>query len=109
LIIIPVPWEVTVSYSSGTAQGPEAILKASSQVDLYQSDIAGAWKMGIHMLPVPEDLRAMGSKYRSSASKYIQWLESGSPGENARTFAPIPGEVDQACREMEEWVYQKAK
>ena len=34
LIIVPVPWEVTVSYGAGTARAPEAILKASLQVDL---------------------------------------------------------------------------
>ena len=31
LVIIPVPWEVTVSYRSGTAKAPKAILAASSQ------------------------------------------------------------------------------
>ncbi|MBL7721274.1 MAG: arginase family protein, partial [Chitinophagaceae bacterium] len=34
LVILPVPWEVTVSYAAGTARAPEAILKASLQVDL---------------------------------------------------------------------------
>ena len=29
LIILPIPWEVTVSYGAGTSRAPEAILKAS--------------------------------------------------------------------------------
>ena len=29
LIIVPIPWEVTVSYGAGTARAPEAIFKAS--------------------------------------------------------------------------------
>lgn len=33
--IIPAPYEKTVSYGGGTAQGPEAILKASYQLEAY--------------------------------------------------------------------------
>ncbi|MDV7400086.1 arginase family protein, partial [Arthrospira platensis SPKY1] len=31
IIVIPVPWEVTVSYGSGASKGPEAILASSFQ------------------------------------------------------------------------------
>jgi agmatinase len=33
--VIPVPWEVTVSYGAGTAGGPDAILEASNQLELF--------------------------------------------------------------------------
>lgn len=33
--VIPVPYEATVSYAGGTANGPEAILDASDQLELY--------------------------------------------------------------------------
>lgn len=55
LLIIPVPWEVTVSYHTGTAAGPQAILKASSQIDFYMKDIPDAWKLGVSMLPIPKN------------------------------------------------------
>ena len=29
IVVIPVPWDVTVSYGAGTSDGPEAILEAS--------------------------------------------------------------------------------
>ena len=45
VVILPVPWEVTVSYASGTAQGPDAIRTASAQVDLYDPAVDDAWKM----------------------------------------------------------------
>lgn len=38
IIVIPVPWEVTVSYGSGASKGPEAILDASFQVDLNHQE-----------------------------------------------------------------------
>ena len=33
--VIPVPYEATVSYAGGTARGPEAILEASDQLELF--------------------------------------------------------------------------
>ena len=35
VVVIPVPWDATTSYRAGAAGGPEAILAASRQVDLY--------------------------------------------------------------------------
>lgn len=109
LIIIPVPWEVTVSYTSGTAKGPEAILNASYQVDLYQDDIYDAWKMGIFMLPISREMAELSSKNRILARNYIHWLESGSPQEEEIRFAAVPEVITKACSEMNSWVYEIAK
>ena len=54
--ILPVPFEATVSYGGGTARGPEAILRASTQVELWD-DLLGfePYRHGIWtdaMLPV---------------------------------------------------------
>ena len=37
--VLPVPYEGTVSYKSGTAAGPEAILDASRQVEKYDEEL----------------------------------------------------------------------
>lgn len=34
-VVVPVPWEATVSYGGGTARGPRAILDASAYVELW--------------------------------------------------------------------------
>jgi hypothetical protein len=39
LVFLPIPWEATTSYGGGTVFGPEAILNASSQLDLYDLDV----------------------------------------------------------------------
>ncbi|MBI3882727.1 MAG: arginase family protein [Sphingobacteriales bacterium] len=44
LVILPVPWEVTVSYNAGTARAPEHVFKASLQVDLFDRDAVDVWK-----------------------------------------------------------------
>jgi agmatinase len=40
VVILPVPFEATVSYGTGTAQGPTAILRASQQVEFYDERLA---------------------------------------------------------------------
>jgi agmatinase len=39
-VVLPVPYEGTVSYGGGTALGPAAILRASTQVELYDEQLA---------------------------------------------------------------------
>ena len=62
IIIIPVPWEVTVSYGGGTANGPEAVFEASFQVDLFDSFVKDAWKKGIFMEEIDEQLNRSAVK-----------------------------------------------
>lgn len=68
IIVIPVPWEVTVSYGSGASKGPDAILEASYQIDLLHQDFPDLWKLGIYMDEAPKKLK----KY----SKNIKNLQS---------------------------------
>jgi agmatinase len=39
VVVLPVPYEATVSYGGGTGRGPEAILRASTQVELYDEQL----------------------------------------------------------------------
>ena len=46
--ILPVPWEATVSYGAGTRRGPQAILDASEQLELWDERCECApWRRGI--------------------------------------------------------------
>ncbi|CAN5321358.1 agmatinase family protein [soil metagenome] len=64
LIIVPVPWEATVTYHKGTAAAPEAILKSSRQIDVFVREIPDAWKLGIAMLPVPLEIKKESDRVR---------------------------------------------
>ncbi len=65
-VILPIPYERTVSYGRGTQYGPQAIVEASTQVELYDVMLdSEAYKAGIHTLPplqinhlVPNDIKA---------------------------------------------------
>lgn len=39
VLILPIPLEATVSYGKGTGRGPEAIIRASQQVELYDHEL----------------------------------------------------------------------
>jgi len=52
VLIWPVPFEKTVSYGHGTAEGPSAIIDASRYMELYDEELQGETaQIGIHTLP----------------------------------------------------------
>jgi agmatinase len=52
VLIWPVPFEKTVSYGVGTALGPQAIIDASRNMELFDEEIGGETsQIGIHTLP----------------------------------------------------------
>ncbi|HTQ56281.1 MAG TPA: agmatinase [Bryobacteraceae bacterium] len=60
VLIWPVPYEKTVSYGHGTAQGPDAIIDASRYLETYDEELGGetAAALGIHTLPAIDTDRA---------------------------------------------------
>src|SRR5271166_3569938 len=52
--ILPIPLDLTTSYMGGTRLGPDAIIAASNQVELYDTEVGfeAAPLYGIHTLPV---------------------------------------------------------
>ena len=49
VVILPVPFDGTVTYGKGTSRGPEAILEASMQVELFDEETRRQpFKVGIH-------------------------------------------------------------
>jgi agmatinase len=52
-LVLPVPYEATVSYKSGTAAGPMAIIDASAQVERFDEELlADCAAAGVATLPV---------------------------------------------------------
>lgn len=104
VVVIPVPWEVTVSYSAGTARGPQAVFDASPQLDLFQFDIPDAWKMGISMLPVSEEWLEKSDALRKKSEAYIKALEENTLSQQGEEVQNVPETVNRAAEEMIEWV-----
>ena len=108
LVLMSVPWDVTTSYREGTAGGPDAILDASLQVDLYDLHNPDGWRRGIGTLPIGDTLELRGKKLREEARRVIEhWESGGTGGESVRRriarvnegSAKLNAEVyDEACR-----------
>ncbi len=109
LVLIPVPWDVTVSYSTGAGKGPAAILEASKQVDLFLQDIPNAWENKIYMVPVPEELRKQSKKARKAAEQYIEFLLDAPAVAKSAEGKELLNVVNSACHEMNMWVYDQSK
>jgi len=55
IVVLPVPYEGTVTYGKGTRNGPQAIIDASKHVELYDDEIDfEPYTRGIHTLPTME-------------------------------------------------------
>ncbi len=105
LVILPVPWEVTVSYGSGTASAPAAVVQASRQVDLYNESFPHAWKHGIAMTAVPAELESLNRTTRPKALEVIEAVSGGSQDPSPEVLA----QVNSACETMVARVRSEAR
>lgn len=101
LILIPIPWEVTVSFNTGTAHAPAKILEASVQVDAYVPAIKDAWKLGISMLPIPEAIKNENDRLRQLACHQIGRVERG---EVISEDDPLAQKINEACENLNVYV-----
>jgi agmatinase len=102
-VLIPVPWEVTVSYGGGTIDGPQAIFDASFQVDLYDPTKKDAWKLGIGMDHINGNLYKKSELFREQAEELIEQLSEGKDVGGNEAFKKI----NDACIQMNEWVKER--
>lgn len=106
LIVIPVPWEVTVTYKEGTAGAPEAILRASNQIDLFHHYVSEAWKIPVAMLPLADNLLTEGNTLRTLARTHIQALENGQDVETGKV---ITAKINEACENLNIYIKSQAQ
>lgn len=108
VVIIPLPWEVTVSYSAGTAAGPEAVFDASFQVDLFDPFIKDAWKTGIAMDKVNKKIKNQSRILRKKAEKYIDDYTKAAGKKESPSMRKTREEINTACKAMNQWLQNEA-
>lgn len=92
LLAVSVPYEATVSSRGGTADGPRALIDASSQVDLFDVWAEEPWSRGLAAIPESAAIRDLSAAAR-------EWAEAARDG-NAEARA----RVDAAGREVWAWL-----
>lgn len=110
IIIIPVPWEVTVSYGAGASEGPEAILEASFQVDLHHQEFPELWKLGMYLdlTEQTDEWAANSAKYKALAQPIISALESGEKIEQNMGLKRDLDSINTVCSDLKDEVRERA-
>lgn len=101
IVLLPVPFEATTSYGGGTAAGPEAICRASGQVDLYDRQFGRIYERGIFMEPVSKTIAKLSASTRELALPIVE--KGGAEEGDAKAIARI----DAAGDELNAWVHQE--
>lgn len=103
IVLLPVPWEVTVSYGGGAAKGPESILAASTQLDLYDRELGSLYDAPIVMADAPKEVRSWNDEARPLA---LTVLEAGGITDKNRKAAE---RVKQLGDQLNALVYREMK
>lgn len=100
ILIVPAPWEVTVSYGAGASEGIEAIFNASFQVDLFHQEFPELWKSGIFMTEDIPDWKSKSDELKKLALPIIEALEKG---ENPDDFPELKSNLNTINSESEKF------
>lgn len=109
LVLLPVPWEVTVSYRTGTARGPENIFSAAMQVDLFDPDVKDGWKKGFHMRGVDKNIKAKSDYLRQCAELIISCMVDGGQIEDNEQLSAKLTEINNGGKLLADWVYEMTR
>lgn len=91
-VVLPVPFEATTSFRSGTARGPAAVLEASRQVDLLDVEFGEFHHEGIAMLEALPEIATLDDQARRAVARA------------RRGGAEHALEVDRLCERLNEIV-----
>jgi agmatinase len=109
LVLLPVPWEVTVSFGSGTARSCEQIFKASLQVDLFDPDLPDGWKQGFYLKESDKKILLKSDYLRKEAELYIDYISKGEQVEENQFMTKTLKEVNEGSIFLNNWVYHQTK
>ena len=109
LVIIPVPWEVTVSYGAGTSRAAEHVFKASMQVDLFDADVPDGWKQGFFMRETDKRILLKSDYLRKEAELYIDYISKGEPLEKNKFMCKSLKDINAGGVALNQWVYEQAR
>lgn len=104
IIIVPAPWEVTVSYGAGASEGVDAVMEASFQVDLLQQEFPELWKLGIFLDEDIPDWKAQSTHYKALAQPIIEALENGQNVEDHTHLKSNLEQINEASFKFKEEV-----
>ena len=109
LVIVPVPWEVTVSYNAGTARAAGAVFKASFQVDLFDPEFPDTWQQGYYMRHSDKKILMKSDYLRKEAELFIDYISKGEEVSANQFMCKTLKEVNEGGVFLNNWVYEQTK
>lgn len=109
LVILPVPWEVTVSYGAGTSRACEHVFRASMQVDLYDAESDNGWRQGFYMRQPDKKILMKSDYLRKEAELYINFTSKGEMLENNSFMCKSLKEINEGSNYLNKWVYEQTR
>jgi agmatinase len=109
LIIVPVPWEVTVSYNAGTARAPDHIFTASLQVDLFDPELRDTWKQGFFMRYPDKKILTKSDFLRKEAELYINYICQGDEVSANKFMCKTLRDINEGGIFLNNWVFEQTK
>lgn len=109
LVILPIPWEVTVSFGSGTARSSEQIMNASLQVDLFDPAYPDSWQQGFYLRETDKKVLLKSDYLRKEAELYIDYISKGEIVTDNQFMCRTLKEVNEGSLFLNDWVYNQAK
>ena len=109
LVILPIPWEVTVSYNAGTARAPEHIFNSSLQVDLFDPDVKDGWKQGFYMRPYDKKVLMKSDYLRKEAELYINYISHAEIVADNKFMCKSLKEINAGSDFLNNWVFERTK
>lgn len=105
VVVLPVPYAATTSYGGGAENGPDAVVEASRQVDLFDIDFGRPYEAGIALLETGGDIRAWHDEARPHASRVI---EAGGIDDGTPEFKAALKRVNELSDRVNEDTYRRA-
>jgi agmatinase len=109
VVILPVPWEVTVSYETGTARAPDHIFTESLKIELLDGDVKDGWRKGFFMRKPDKKILMKSDYLRKEAELYINYVSQGELVEGNKFMCKTLKEVNAGSAYLNEWVYTQTK
>ncbi len=72
--VLPVPYDFSTSYQSGTRWGPRAILEASRNMELWDDELGATYQAGIHTLPEVEPTALGPEAMTDRVADAVRWI-----------------------------------
>ena len=107
VVYLPIPWDVTTSYQAGTSKGPDAILKASEQIDFFDLDYVNAYEAGLFMRKANAKIAKLNKEGRLLAKKIIDSDDESVA--KSKTLQATLKKVNEISDKLNQEVYNDTK